>query len=253
MKKSRFSLMIMTLLLPAALFAQDAADQAPAAPTAPAPAASAEVKPGGADVAYWAGDYKKAAAICRAELKLNASNFNARFYLCRSLFKQGLWVSTINECKDALRIFPTSPGLHKIYGAALFYNGQQAEALDKLTYAIKRDSDSEFRLSVSWYLIGRIYYEKSQFHQSLSALSEAIRRNPGNMVWTEKAAAAAEEASLNDEAIRLYQLIASHKNSKQALKQKAQSKVEALKRAGQSSAADSTVVPGASSREGSGA
>lgn len=183
---------------------------------------------GGADVAYREGNYEKAIEICRAELRVDSGNFNSWFFLTRSLLQSGQYALTKSECQRALRYFPTNAALHEIQGAAAFYQGNDNEALEMLSFAIENGVDSTFRRAITWFQIASIYLNKEQYHQALSAFNEAIRLNPSNMEWRERSAFAHEKAGLKKEAIELYQEVFSNTKSKPDLKVKVQLRLKEL-------------------------
>lgn len=189
---------------------------------------SSAAQPGGADVAYRNGDYSKAIEICRAELRLDATNFNAWFFLTRSLLQSGQYALARSECQRAIRYFPTNAALHEIQGAAAFYQGNDNEALEMLSFAIEKSSDSTFRRPISWYQIASIYLKREQFHLAVSAFNEAVRLNPSNMEWLEQSAFAHEKAGLKKEAIKLYKHVYGNAKTKADLKSKVQLRLKEL-------------------------
>lgn len=222
-----FNNKIITLLLvafftPCMLFSQTTQAQTTSSNTA--------VRPGGADVAFRNGDYAKAIEICRAELRLDNRNFNSWFFLTRSLLQSGQYALTRTECSRALAYFPTNAALHEIMGAAAYYQGAYADALEALSFGIANGPDSTFRRTITWYQVGMIYLQQEQYHQAVSAFNEAVRLNPTNMDWLERSAFANQKAGLQDVALKQYQTIINNARSSEAVKTKAKEAVKELEK-----------------------
>lgn len=196
--------------------------------TAPVNANPPAVEPGGADVAFQQGNFKRAEAICRAELKLNVRNFNAWFYLCQSLLQQGLYGTTQANCKTALQYFPTSSSLHEVYGASLFYGGNYNNAMEEYSYAIKNAPTATFRRSITWYHLGIIYISQQKYNKAVAALQTATRSNPSNMIWKERYGFALDKAGVSLSAVEVYKEVVDSGKIENDLKVKIEERLNEL-------------------------
>ncbi len=190
---------------------------------------SATVRPGGADVAFAARNYKLAEQICLVELEANPRNFNSWFYLCQSLLQQGLYSRTIANSNTAAQYFPRSAStFREISAAAHYYSGNRDVAMEQYQFAIKNAPDSTFRRAVTWYHVGLIYLSQEKFHKAVPALKSAITANPWNLQWQERYGYALEKANLKNEAITFYRSYLNKKELSEELRKVVEQRLNLL-------------------------
>jgi len=142
---------------------------------------------------YLAGNYERAAGICREELTANPTNLEPLVVICWSLIRLGRFSEAQGYARIAQSISRNDTRVTEILGELAYYEGRNIEALQYFQEYINRKPDGS-RIDQVYYLVGEIYIRLGRFRHADIALSTAVHWMQGNAAWWARLAYARENA-----------------------------------------------------------
>jgi tetratricopeptide (TPR) repeat protein len=153
---------------------------------------------------YRNGNYERAVAICKDEIRSNSRNLDAHVVICWSLIRLNRYQEALEYARMGRGISRYDPRIIEILGEINYYEGRNPEALQYFQEYINLAPEGG-RIETVYYFLGEIYIRLGRFRHADIALSTAVHWMPGNAAWWTRLAYARENAGELQEAVTAYE------------------------------------------------
>jgi tetratricopeptide (TPR) repeat protein len=143
---------------------------------------------------YRGGNFEKAVAICRDELRYTPNNLESHVVMCWSLVRLGRYAEALRYAQAGREISRYDARIIEILGEISYYEGRNGEALAFFQEYINLAPEGQ-RIDTVYYFLGEIYIRLGRFRHADIALTTAVHWAPGNAAWWTRLAYARENAS----------------------------------------------------------
>ncbi len=154
-------------------------------------------------VLYRQGQYKRAAAVCRAEIEQTPRNLDSYVVLIWALIADKKYRESLEWINKGRAISYHDPRLIESHGIALYELGQNKKSLslfeEYVTYA-----PNGTKLGEVYHYIGEIYLRMAQYHHADIAFSAAVQLQTRNSTWWTRLGYAREQAREYRHALEAY-------------------------------------------------
>jgi tetratricopeptide (TPR) repeat protein len=161
MKSRVLVLLVLAVVIPAALFAQEKRD---------------------AVELYRNGDYAGAIEVCREELAEMPNRMDAHAVLGWSLLKLKRYQEALDASQEAFQISRYDPRIIETAGESLFYLARHSEAL-KFFEEYAAIAPTGGRIDSVYYFMGEIFIQQGKYSNADIALSTALYHSPNIADW----------------------------------------------------------------------
>jgi tetratricopeptide (TPR) repeat protein len=153
---------------------------------------------------YRSGNFEKAIAICKDEIKANQGNLESHVVLCWSLLRLGRYDEALNYARTGRNLSRYDARITEILGEIYYNKGQNTEALQYFQEYVNLAPEGQ-RIEMVYYYLGEIYIRLGWWKHADIALSTAVHWSPGNAEWLTRLAYARENAGDLAQAITAYE------------------------------------------------
>ncbi|AEF80274.1 tetratricopeptide repeat protein [Leadbettera azotonutricia] len=153
---------------------------------------------------YRAGNFERAVAICREELRDAPRNLESHVVLCWSLVRLGRYAEAQRYAQAGRDISRYDARIIEVLGEISYYEGRNSEALSFFQEYINLAPEGQ-RIDTVYYFLGEIYIRLGRFRLADIALTTAVHWAPGSAAWWTRLAYARENALDYGEAVAAYE------------------------------------------------
>ncbi|MDR0525892.1 MAG: tetratricopeptide repeat protein [Spirochaetaceae bacterium] len=153
---------------------------------------------------YRNGNFDRAIAICKDDIRSNPRNIDAHVVICWSLIRLNRYPEALEYARMGRGISRYDPRIIEILGEINYYEGRNSEALQYFQEYINLAPEGG-RIDTVYYFLGEIYIRLGRFRHADIALSTAVHWLPGNAAWWTRLAYARENAGELQDAVNAYE------------------------------------------------
>jgi len=153
---------------------------------------------------FRAGNYERAAQICRDDIAENPNNLESHVIICWALMRQSRYDEALRFARAGRAIHRFDVRIIQILGEIHYFQGLNNEALQYFQEYVSLTPEGQ-RVDGIYYYMGEIYIRQGKFRHADIALSTAVHWAPGNAAWWVRLAYARENTGDLSTALEAYE------------------------------------------------